>query len=98
MGVRILTMKIDYDQEEKLIAEAIMDARKVQEYIWQDLSFTKKPYTDMMERWVIQFQKRVNKIIVIDTQTPNFKVELRKRLLQQAALSIAALKVLDNES
>lgn len=43
------------------------------------------------------FQKRVDKIANINFEHPHYKVELRKRVLQQAALSIAALNLLDSE-
>lgn len=88
---------INYNKEEKLIAESIMYARKVQEYIWQELSYTRERYIFNTNHWVRAFQKRVDKIQSIDTNHASYKVELRKRLLQQAALSIAALQILDNE-
>lgn len=43
------------------------------------------------------FQKRIDKITVINIEYINYKVELRKRILQQAALSIAALQILDKD-
>ncbi len=49
--------KIDYSQEEKLIAETIIEARKIQEYIWQELSYTQKPYTPNMTLWAKLFKK-----------------------------------------
>jgi len=85
----------DLQQDEKLILEALLEARKVQDYIWQDLSLLHKPYN--VKAWASVFSKRVNKICQIDNNNPHAKVELRKRVLQQAALSIMALKVLDNE-
>ena len=89
--------EINYNKEEKLIAEAIINARNVQEYIWQELSYTNKPYFYNMSLWSHAFQKRVDKIAKINIEQINYKIELRKRLLQQAALSIAALQILDNE-
>lgn len=91
-------MRIEYDKEEKVIAEAITHAREVQEYIWQELSYYGKPFIPNLNIWYSIFQKRVDKIKIIDPDHPNFKVELRKRLLQQAALSIIALKIIDDEN
>lgn len=90
-------MEIEYDKEEKKIAEAIMHAREIQEYIWQELSYHGKPFTPNIETWHQIFQKRVDKIKAIDVSHPTAKVELRKRLLQQAALSILALKLIEDE-
>jgi hypothetical protein len=86
-------MNIDFTLEEKIIAEAIIEARKVQEYIWQETSAFHRPinYTD----WGPIFQKRVDKILEINCDNPHYKIELRKRMLQQAALSILALRILD---
>lgn len=90
-------MKIDYDKEEKIIVEAIMHAREIQEYIWQELSYHNKEFLPNLEVWHQIFQKRVDKIKAIDASHWNAKVELRKRLLQQAALSILALKLIEDE-
>ena len=92
-----MAKEIDYTQEEKRIAEAILKARSIQEYIWADLSYSNKPYTYNSESWINAFQKRVDKIELIDFSKPSYKVELRKRILQQAALSIAALVLLDTK-
>jgi hypothetical protein len=46
--------------------------------------------------WAGLLQKRVDKITLIDMSQPSAFVELRKRVLQQATLSIQLLKVLDN--
>lgn len=91
-------MKIEYDKEEEKIAEAIIHAREIQEYIWQELSYHDKPFIPNLELWHQIFQKRVDKIKAIDANHPTAKVELRKRLLQQAALSILALKLIEDES
>ena len=85
----------DLQQDEKLILEALIEARKVQDYIWQDLSLLHKPYDTTA--WANVFNKRVQKIYQINSNNPSAKIELRKRVLQQAALSIMALKVLDNQ-
>jgi len=89
------TKKIKFEKDEALIAEAILEGRKVQEYIWQELSLFHKPYNP--EVWRIIFEKRVKKISELDMNNSSYKIELRKRILQQAALSILALKVLDKD-
>ena len=80
--------------EEKIIQQAIIAGRKVQEFLWQELSHTHDNSFDQ-NLWASVFQKRVDKIKQLNLSTINHKVELRKRILQQAALSIAALKLLN---
>ena len=87
---------MDFTYDEQLIAEAILEGRKVQEYLWQELSLLNKPYNTKI--WETVFSKRVKKISELDCSNVSCKVELRKRILQQAALSILALRVLDEES
>jgi hypothetical protein len=86
---------IDYTEEEQIIAEAIIEARKVQEFIWQETSAFHRPidYTN----WGPIFQKRVDKIMEIDFNNRSNRIELRKRLLQQAALSILALRIINDD-
>ncbi|HDY86986.1 MAG TPA: hypothetical protein ENH82_02590 [bacterium] len=81
----------------KLILEAIVYARKVQDYIWQELTYEKDKEVDL-DFWVRVFQRCVDRIRAIDSKYSNAKVELRKRLLQQAALSIVSMKILDRGS
>lgn len=82
------------ENEDNIIHEAIKDARRVQEYIWQELSLTNDLDFDA-RTWQYVFQKRVDKIAQIRKTDPLYKAELRKRVLQQAALSICALKIID---
>ena len=85
----------DFSQDEQLIAQAIAEARHIQEFIWGDESLSQKPYDT--EAWRKVFQKRVDCIADVDMSSPSAKVELRKRLLQQVALSIKALVVIGVE-
>ncbi len=87
---------INYTDEEKLIQEAIIEARKIQDYLCKDYYQLKPPFN--IEKWRLVFRKRVNKIKNIDSNDPLYLVELKKRILQQAALSILALKLLDKDS
>jgi hypothetical protein len=82
-------------KEEKLIKQAIINARNIQDFIWGDDFILKSPFDPI--KWGIVFQKRVDKINEININNKNSKVELRKRLLQQAALSILALKIIDSD-
>lgn len=86
----------DKDLVYGLIAEAIQDGIKVQEFLWKEINLNKKPYQLNKDVWKSVFQKRVDKISEINFNNPSAIIELRKRLLQQACLSIQALAVLDN--
>lgn len=77
--------------EESLIYDAVVNARKIQGFLLNEQDST-KPLD--VNHWVQLFQKRVDKISEIDSQNPSAIIELRKRLLQQAALSIKALNIL----
>lgn len=85
----------DFTADEQIIAEAIADARRVQEFIWGAQSLRLRSYD--AETWRRVFQKRVDAIANLDITQPCAAVMLRKRLLQQAALSIAALITLERE-
>lgn len=43
------------------------------------------------------FRKRIQKIDDIDVNNPHAIIEMRKRVMQNAALSIALMKVLDTK-
>jgi hypothetical protein len=86
--------QFDFTEDEKIIAEAVLESRKIQEFLWRERSNQNWEFDIAM--WIPTFQKRVDKISAIKSTNPSAKVELRKRILQQAALSIAALKSLDN--
>lgn len=84
----------------KLTLEAMEDAARLQEFLWADQSWTLREFD--LTGWVKLFQKRVDKIAALKDLDLNhglpWRVEMRKRLLQQAALSIKAILVLDNYS
>jgi len=79
-------------EEEKQIEEAIIAARKIQECLWGEYNGQWN-----IEEWRRMFRKRIQKIDEIDVNNPYAKIEMRKRLLQNAALSIALLKIIDEE-
>ncbi len=76
--------------EEAVMLRTLKAAREVQTYLWgeADGSFG-------LEEWRRVFRKRVAKIDDIDVTKPHAVVELRKRLLQNAALSIALLTMIE---
>ena len=76
--------------EEKRLAETIRAARTVQTFLW---GFADGSWG--MEEWRRMFLKRIKKIEAIDPANPHAIIELKKRLLQNAALSVALLAILD---
>ncbi len=87
----------DFSPEEQKIFEAIVSARTVQNFIWGEHGFYMDSFWDH-GNWIEVFQKRVDRIAELDLNYPSWKIELRKRLLQQAALSIQALQLIDKIS
>ena len=77
-------------KEEENIFRAIESAREIQDFLWGD----QNNQWDL-EEWKRMFRKRVAKIDEIDEKNPHSKVELKKRLLQTAAVSINLLTRLD---
>lgn len=79
------------NNEEKQIAEVIRAARTIQEFLWG------KPDSKAgLEEFKRMFRKRVKKIDAINFDNPYWDVEMRKRLLQTAALAVKAIYRLDN--
>ena len=75
--------------EERFLAESIIAARKVQTMLWGEANGAWG-----LEEWRRMFVKRFIKIEMIDPGNPHAIVELKKRLLQNAALSIALIGIL----
>ncbi len=78
--------------EEKYLFDSIISARKVQEFLW---GFVNSEWG--IEEWRRMFRKRIQKLDDINQDNPHWKVELRKRLLQNTALGIALLALLDRK-
>ncbi len=77
--------------KEQNIIEVIKAARDIQDFLWGDMN------KDCgLEEFKRMFRKRVIKIDEIDMANPHWKVELRKRLLQTAAISVNMLTKMDN--
>jgi hypothetical protein len=77
--------------EENYLLEAIFAARQVQDFLWGKHN---KAWT--LEEWKRMFRKRWVKIDDIDESNPHCLIELKKRVLQNAALSIALLSAIEN--
>lgn len=90
----------DYKEEEILLHEAVMYARKIQDYLWGDLAFdiNKHSFEEVLNEYIDMFKKRVAKIDDIDWTKSHAMVELRKRVLQQAAISLKLLWLIDKET
>ena len=78
--------------EEEQIKEVIIAARTLEEYLWGEYNGKWN-----IEEWRRMFRKRIQKIDNIDVSNPHAIIEMRKRLMQNAALSVALMKILDTE-
>ena len=80
------------NDEEKNIAEVIRAARVIQEFLWGGMN------RDIgLEEFKRMFRKRVAKIDEIRMSNPHWRVEMRKRLLQTAAISVNMIAKIDND-
>lgn len=79
---------------DELIGEALRDARSIQNFLWaEEAQVYNEPFDP--DRWYPLFQKRVDRIGMVQKHSPHWKVEVRKRLLQQASLSLRAIIALN---
>lgn len=90
-----MVVKMDeilFTDEEEQIRQVIIASRKLEEYLWGE-------YNDQwnIEEWRRMFRKRIQKIDDIDINNPHAIIEMRKRLMQNAALSVALMKILDTK-
>ena len=81
-----------FTNEEEQIIEVIKSARILEEFLWGEYNGQWN-----IEEWRRMFRKRIQKIDDIDVNNPHAKIEMRKRLLQNAALSIALMKIIDDK-
>lgn len=77
--------------EEQLCHEAIIAARTVQTYLWGEANGQWG-----FEEWKRMLRKRIAKLDAIDQTNPHAAIEIRKRLLQQAALCIALMVIVED--
>lgn len=81
------------NDEDRNIAEVIRAARVIQDFLWKEMS------DDIgIEEFKRMFRKRVAKIDEIQMSNPHWRVEMRKRLLQTAAIAINMMTKLDNNT
>jgi hypothetical protein len=73
-------------EEYEAIAEILEAARKVQECLWGDMNDDAG-----LEEFRRMFRKRVAKIEAVSMDNPHWEVELKKRLLQTAAIAVNML-------
>lgn len=85
-------VKIMLTDEEEQIREVIIASRKLEEYLWGEYNGKWN-----IEEWRRMFRKRIQKIDDIDVNNPHAIIEMRKRLMQNAALSVALMKILDTK-
>ena len=79
-------------EEAEAVHEAIAAARQVQTFLWGEANGSWG-----LEEWLRMFRKRVAKLEEVQRENPHAAVELRKRLLQTAALSVALIGIIDRD-
>jgi len=78
-------------KKEQDVIDAIILARRIQDYLWGP-----NRGEAGLEGWIGYLEKRIDKLKAVDLTNPNAIVEIRKRVLQTAALSTALLEILDD--
>ena len=81
------------DTEKEVIQEAIEAARNVQDFLWGEQNNGWD-----FEEWKAMLRKRISKLDEITFDNPHYKVELKKRLLQVAAVSINCICQIMNDN
>jgi len=77
--------------EDQTMFEVIKAARLIQEFLWGDMN------DDCgLEEFKRMFRKRVIKIDEIEFSNPHWQTELKKRVLQTAAMAVNLITKLDN--
>jgi hypothetical protein len=72
------------------ILRTIHAARTVQEFLWGSANVTWG-----IEEWLRMFRKRISKLDEVTLDNPHAAVEIKKRLLQTAALAVALIAIID---
>jgi hypothetical protein len=81
---------LELSSEEQVTYDVILAARKVQNYL-----FGKPDGCYGWEEWRRMFRKRLVKLDNIDESKQSANIEVRKRLLQTAALAVAFIHLID---
>lgn len=82
----------EFTLEEARIVEVIMAARTVQSFLWGPADGTWD-----FAKWLQIIHKRIEKLDGLDRGHTSAAVEVRKRLLQLAALSVALMGILETD-
>jgi hypothetical protein len=78
--------------EHETIAEVIEASRTIQEFLWGDMNEGAG-----LEEFKRMMRKRVAKVDEIDISNPHWRVELKKRCLQTAAICVNIITKIDND-
>ena len=81
-----------FTNEEMIIGEVIVSARKIQEFLWKNMNNEAG-----LEEYKRMLRKRLSKIENINTDNPHWEIELKKRLLQIAAISVQVINKLNTK-
>lgn len=87
-------LSIFLSKRELYTFDSLMAARKIQEFLHDNhaVRIENPDWFKEKEIWVSVFQKRVDKLKQIDFNNKSFNVEIKKRILQNAALSIKLME------
>jgi len=77
-------------KRDRYLRKVIKSAHTLQDYLWGELN-TKWD----LEEWRAMLRKRIVKLDEIDTSNPHHIIELKKRIVQIAAISVNFLNELD---
>ncbi len=80
--------------DEEYVAKVLLAAREIQEFLWGDAHESGLDF----ELWKDILGKRMRKIGEIDPTRPHAATEMRKRLVQTAAVAIGWLVALDRDA
>lgn len=84
--------EIDLSEEEQKILSIIKSAREIEDYLWGE---NNEKWN--LREWILMLRKRIVKIENIDYNNPHAAIELRKRVMQMGAVSVAFLKKIDKD-
>lgn len=88
-----LILKIFLSKQERVLFEAILAARNIQDFLW---GFHNDGWD--YEEWLRMLRKRVVKLEQIEQDNPHKLVEIRKRLLQVIAVGVNFITKLDGNN
>jgi hypothetical protein len=77
--------------EEETIQKTMLAARQVQEFLWGKMN------DDIgLEEVRRMIRKRVAKLDAVSTENPHWRIEVKKRLLQTAAIAVNFITKIEN--